>query len=66
MKNAINNKIIYDFMKKENLTKTQFCKKCNISLFTFNKLVSQQTNFSLTTIFKIARVMNVSIKDFFE
>lgn len=61
----INTKLIEDYIKENNLTKTEFCKLCKISTKTLYKILLYKSKFSLIEIFKLARVMNISIINFF-
>lgn len=54
---------IYDFMKKNNLTKTGFCKLCGISIGVLHKLEKGQTNFNSLAMIKIAKVTGLKISD---
>ncbi|MBQ8374121.1 MAG: helix-turn-helix transcriptional regulator [Clostridia bacterium] len=65
MKYSINLQLINDFMQKQNLSKTKFCKLCKISPITFNKIVSGNTRFYITALWKIARVMKIRIHELF-
>ncbi len=54
---------IYDFMKKNNLTKTGFCKLCGISIGVLYKLEKGQTNFSSLAMVKIAKATGIKISE---
>lgn len=64
MENQINVNKILDYIKANNLSKTEFCKNCNMSVSTLNAILTNK-NFKLTAIFKIARAMTCHIKDMF-
>ncbi len=61
----INVGLISEYMSKNNLTKKEFCKKCGISLYLLNKIFNQQENANIVALFKIARIMNLPICEFF-
>ena len=42
-----------------------FCKLYKINPSVLNKILNQQTNFKTLNIFRIARVMNIHIKELF-
>ena len=42
-------------------SKFTFCKECKISRVTFDKIMNNAQKIKLTTMFKIARVMNVPV-----
>ena len=65
MKNRIDTDKISEFMLKNNLSKSTFCKRCNISTYTYDKIFKQDTNINLVALFKIAREMNLFISDLF-
>lgn len=60
MKDIINTQVIKDYIITNKLTKTDFCKLCEISVSTLNRLFSGEDIY-ITTLFKIAKVMKVSI-----
>ena len=66
MKDVINIKRIEHFIKKQNLSKTQFCKLCKISPSTFRKVMSNNHKFRISALFKIARTMNMEISEIFD
>ncbi len=62
-------------MKNNNLSKTKFCKLCNISPAIFKKIemfnlsgrkVVKGYNFNIATLFKIAKFIGVKLYEFFE
>lgn len=61
--------IIYDvfkireYMIKNKLTKSVFCKKCGISTYTYDKIFKHNPNLSIIALFKIAREMKLYICD---
>lgn len=54
---------IYEYMKKHNLTKKEFCKLCEISVGVLRKIEKGQTNFSSLAMIKIAKVTGLKISD---
>lgn len=65
MDNLINTKIIENYIKENNLSKAKFCKICNISPSTFNKIMNNG-NFKLNALFKIARIIKIRVYQFFK
>ncbi len=65
MGNNINIKLIENYIKEKNLTKIKFCKICKISLGTLNKIMTNNKNFSIVTLFKIAKILNIQIYQLF-
>lgn len=59
MKWYIRSEIIENFIKENNFTKIEFCKMCNISLNTLNKVLNNSGNFYLTTIVKIVKIIDI-------
>lgn len=60
MTNLINIELIRDYIAKNNLSKTKFCRLCKINISTLNRIFSGG-NFNLIAIFKIARVLKVEV-----
>ncbi len=60
----VNIKLIKDFIKENNFTKTSFCKKCNISLWVFNNII-KYGDFTISQLERISKVMNVSMSELF-
>ncbi|MDE5592365.1 MAG: hypothetical protein K2I75_00255 [Clostridiales bacterium] len=60
MDNAVNIALIDSYIKANNLSKTKFCKLCKISVYTFNKIMTDQ-DFDMINLFRIAKTMGVHI-----
>ena len=60
MKNTIKIELIENFIKENNLSKSKFCEMCKISQSTLNKLITNNENFRIIALFKIARVLKVN------
>ena len=65
MKNTIKIEIIKNFMLKRGISKTKFCKMCKISPSTLNKILSNDDNFYIIALFKIAKVIKVKVYQMF-
>ena len=61
----INIQRIQSYIRENKMSKTAFCKKCNISYHTLQKILDNNFNGNVVILFNIARVLNVSIKDLF-
>ena len=59
----VNTKIIYDYMKENNLNKKQFSERCGFCVKTLNKLLKGFDNISLFVLFNLLAVLNVRSKD---
>ena len=59
----LNTKPILNYLEKNNLSKTDFCKKCNISLQTLNNILTGK-NFKFKTLFKLQGKLIVILKIF--
>ena len=57
--------IIDAFIEVNNLSKHDFCKLCDISIETLNKIYAQETSFLLTDLFKIANTLNIAVAGLF-
>ena len=58
---CINFDIIEDFIKKNNMSRINFCKLCKISVKTLIKLKKKNVNCYSTTIVKIADIIGVKV-----
>ena len=57
----INKDLIKNFMKENNLSKSKFCKLCDISVSTFDKFFSgKEFNLRIKTIMKLIYVLNTN------
>ena len=65
MNNELNINLIFDYIKNNNLTKTEFCRKCKISTSTFYKIVNGK-DFKVVALFKMAKIMKLEPYRFFE
>ena len=65
MKNTIKTEIIENFMLENQISKTKFCKMCKISPSTLNKIMTNDDNFGIIALFKIARVIKVQVYQMF-
>ena len=65
MKNTIKTEIIGKYMNENKLSKTKFCKMCKISPSTLNKIMTNDDNFGIIALFKIARVIEVQVYQIF-
>lgn len=66
LSNSINVEFLENYLKENHLSKTAFCKKCKISLETFDKIMSGKTNFRLVAIFRIARFLEIDFRTLFK
>ena len=53
--------LVYGFMNENNISKSKFCKMCKISYSTFLKILESKSNFRISALFKIARVLNLQV-----
>ncbi len=63
MKNTIDIEKIENYIKENNLSRTQFGKLCNINHVTLRKVFTEKEHINMVVLFNIARVMNIGIKD---
>ena len=66
MQKVIKINLIEKFIKKNKLTKKEFCNICKISEGTLNKILKNNSNFKITAVFKVARVLKIRICELFE
>ena len=65
MKNTIKIEIIKNYLLKNKISKTKFCKMCKISPSTLNKILANDDNFEIIALFKIAKVIKVEVYQMF-
>lgn len=65
MKNTIKTELIENFIKDNNLSKSKFCEMCKISQSTLNKIITNNENFRIIALFKIARVVKIQVFEMF-
>lgn len=65
MKNTIKVELIENFIKDNNLSKSKFCEMCKISQSTLNKIITNNENFRIIALFKIARVLKIQVFEMF-
>lgn len=65
MKNTIKTELIENFIKDNNLSKSKFCKMCQISQSTLDKIMTNGENFKIIALFKIARVLKIQVFEIF-
>lgn len=58
--------LIRDYILENKIGKTEFCKRCGISLKTLNKILSCEGDVNFSTLIKITKVLNIQIFEFFE
>lgn len=61
MRKIVNTKKIEKFRINHKLTKKAFCKKCEISVSRYYKILSGNINFYIDALFKIAIVMDIEV-----
>ena len=57
--------MIYDFLEKNKLNKTQFCKLCKISVYVLNKILHNKNNIYMSSLFKVARTLGIQFYQIF-
>lgn len=64
MKDLIKTEIIESYITDNHISKTQFCKMCNISLSTLKKIFTNK-DIRLNALFKIAKVIGIKVYQLF-
>ena len=64
-KNVLRTDLILKYMEDNNLSKNKFCKICKISPSTLRLILAEEDSFGLMALWKIARVMNIQLSQFF-
>ena len=57
--------LIENFIKEKGWDIRKFCKECKITITTCLKILNQQTDFKISSLFKIAEVMNVAMSELY-
>ena len=57
--NKFNTKLIDDYINENNLTKTEFCKKCGISKYHLAQIYKYNYNINVLVMKRIITVINV-------
>ncbi len=59
----INTQLIEQYIKNNNISKAEFCKRCNISSQTLRQILSNERTNMTYSIINIADILNVEIND---
>lgn len=65
MGNNVNTKLITAYIKKNNLTETEFCNNCRITKADLDLIFAGSLDFDLIILFKIARLLNLKVCELF-
>ena len=65
MRKVIDATPIINYMLNNKIGKGEFCKRCGISRGVLNKILKDQHNVRITAFFKIAKFLNIEVKDLF-
>ena len=66
MKNRFKSEVIEKFLKENNMTKTELCRRSKVGLKTLNEMLCGAFNYRVISLFKLARVVGIEMCDFFE
>lgn len=66
MKHRIRTEYIQEYIDKNNMTKTSFCKECGLSLSLKDKIMGGSLNFRLNSLRKAANFIGKEIYEMFE
>jgi len=61
MQSVINVQLIQEYIEKNSISKTEFCRRCKISYRVLQNIMSGQTKLRLIPVFKIANLLKVSL-----
>ena len=61
MQSVINIQLIQEYIEKNSISKTEFCRRCKISYRVFQNIMSGQTKLRLISVFQIANLLKVSL-----
>lgn len=63
---TINTKLLQQYLKDNNLSKTKFCELAKISLYVLNKLLNNNANVKFTNIYKVTALMQIKLSEFLD
>lgn len=64
MQSKFNVEVVDNYRKVNGLGVVEFCEKCHIDIKTYKKIINNE-KYRKTALWKVARVMGISIKDLF-
>jgi len=64
-KYKINTELLYGYIVRHNLSKTQFAKKCKISTYNLRKILNGSFDIDIALIFKIKLATGIRLDDIF-
>lgn len=64
MTKYINTQLIENYIKENNLSMSRFCKKCDINLETFYKIMLNK-NVMISSLYKVSQGMNIAFSEIF-
>jgi len=59
-----NTKVIYDFLKINDLSKAEFCRKYNFSLNTLNSLLKNKAGVRPYRVVLLIKILNITMDEF--
>lgn len=65
MQVMIKKELIEEYLKRENISKTEFCKRSRISPEVYNKIMSDKENYRIDALFRVAKTLGVRILELF-
>lgn len=57
--------LIENYLKEHNISKTKFCKDCNINYNALNKILNNKYQIKFSTLFKVCKKLEIEIYQFF-
>lgn len=63
---TFNTNYIYEYLRKNNISKTEFCKRSKISYSSLKKILDDNLHISIQVVHRIIRLLNIHFADFFE
>ncbi len=61
----INVKLIYDYIKSNKISKSEFCRRAKIGIKVLNKILNNNFNFEVDNIFKVAKLLKLQVYELF-
>lgn len=65
-KEKLRTDLINKYMRENNITKREFCKKCKISHSQLKRMYKNDFDFYIESLYKVCKLLNVELKDMFK
>ena len=63
MEKRIKTTVLTNYMEENGLSKADFCTSCKINLSTLNRILANNNDVRISTLFRIARILHIEITE---